>query len=493
MYIVPNPQTPSWSSPREVFWLLGGMTPGMTRETTAIANSIASICGCLMCLSIFQLPTISAILGLVVSCKMSCCSSSTSQRVSNAPCTKCTAWIGFGFACLTGFLCLLNGGGWLSSALPALQSYDECTAGQGRGQVTAVHCFGFARRRALSEGHRLASLSEDGLGSIAHDWAGAFALFMAKRGMSDADNNTSTAIATAALTPPSSALIPSSKAKANVGYARRKLSHANTVTPGCPSSRPCGTGRACFLYMCVYSWHSHSTYSSSIGICQDSSTCATCDDSCDHASDGDCDDGGPGSRYEWCSPGADCSDCGQRTVDEVSDTPGSGTGLSVWSSSPPPSPRPPPGSSYSGLFGSSDFAFGFIDERVDACADVVKFLESEKSHLSGSCVDVKAFIVLFVILGAVLVVVGILQLAMALCFMLVATKLQNLIHAARVRPGRGGPPVAEAQTEIAVAQGQPVVQAVAVAVPAQEHGAAVPMHQHGVAVPVQAHAVAAPV
>ena len=341
MYIVPNPQTPSWSSPREVFWLLGGMTPGMTRETTAIANSIASICGCLMCLSIFQLPTISAILGLVVSCKMSCCSSSTSQRVSNAPCTKCTAWIGFGFACLTGFLCLLNGGGWLSSALPALQSYDECTAGQGRGQVTAVHCFGFARRRALSEGHRLASLSEDGLGSIAHDWAGAFALFMAKRGMSDADNNTSTAIATAALTPPSSALIPSSKAKANVGYARRKLSHANTVTPGCPSSRPCGTGRACFLYTCVYSWHSHSTYSSSIGICQDSSTCATCDDSCDHASDGDCDDGGPGSRYEWCSPGADCSDCGQRTVDEVSDTPGSGTGLSVWSSSPPPSPRPP--------------------------------------------------------------------------------------------------------------------------------------------------------
>uniref|UniRef100_A0A7S4M2N9 Uncharacterized protein n=1 Tax=Prymnesium polylepis TaxID=72548 RepID=A0A7S4M2N9_9EUKA len=36
---------------------------------------------------------------------------------------------------------------------------------------------------------------------------------------------------------------------------------------------------------------------------------AACD-SCIHASDGECDDGGPGSAYSLCDTGTDCTDCG---------------------------------------------------------------------------------------------------------------------------------------------------------------------------------------
>ena len=43
-------------------------------------------------------------------------------------------------------------------------------------------------------------------------------------------------------------------------------------------------------------------------------------------SNGVCDDGGPGSEYDWCDLGSDCSDCGQR----------------CGYFPPPPSPRPPP-------------------------------------------------------------------------------------------------------------------------------------------------------
>ncbi|KAL1504076.1 hypothetical protein AB1Y20_010486 [Prymnesium parvum] len=41
-------------------------------------------------------------------------------------------------------------------------------------------------------------------------------------------------------------------------------------------------------------------------------TPAVCSDGCIHASDNDCDDGGPGAEYQVCSYGDDCSDCGKR-------------------------------------------------------------------------------------------------------------------------------------------------------------------------------------
>merc|ERR1712146_178612 len=43
-----------------------------------------------------------------------------------------------------------------------------------------------------------------------------------------------------------------------------------------------------------------------------------CLDTCarlDVVSDGECDDGGPGSEYDFCDFGTDCSDCGKERVD----------------------------------------------------------------------------------------------------------------------------------------------------------------------------------
>ena len=53
-----------------------------------------------------------------------------------------------------------------------------------------------------------------------------------------------------------------------------------------------------------------------------------CTSTCRLASNGDCDDGGPGSEFSVCAYGTDCEDCGART--------------SAWPPSPwPPSPWPP--------------------------------------------------------------------------------------------------------------------------------------------------------
>jgi len=41
---------------------------------------------------------------------------------------------------------------------------------------------------------------------------------------------------------------------------------------------------------------------------------AMCDNSCSHASDGYCDDGGFGAEYSACSAGTDCTDCGYTCV-----------------------------------------------------------------------------------------------------------------------------------------------------------------------------------
>ena len=48
-----------------------------------------------------------------------------------------------------------------------------------------------------------------------------------------------------------------------------------------------------------------------------------CTNSCRHANDGDCDDGGPGSDYDLCDYGTDCSDCGPRPAQQESDDSGS--------------------------------------------------------------------------------------------------------------------------------------------------------------------------
>ncbi len=46
-----------------------------------------------------------------------------------------------------------------------------------------------------------------------------------------------------------------------------------------------------------------------------------CDNTCEFAFDGDCDDGGPGSDFSSCELGTDCADCGARDVDEQPEPP----------------------------------------------------------------------------------------------------------------------------------------------------------------------------
>ncbi|MEC7988269.1 MAG: lamin tail domain-containing protein, partial [Myxococcota bacterium] len=44
----------------------------------------------------------------------------------------------------------------------------------------------------------------------------------------------------------------------------------------------------------------------------DAFTLGSCNDNCEYAGDGDCDDGGPFASYNLCDFGSDCSDCGPR-------------------------------------------------------------------------------------------------------------------------------------------------------------------------------------
>jgi hypothetical protein len=43
---------------------------------------------------------------------------------------------------------------------------------------------------------------------------------------------------------------------------------------------------------------------------------ALCENTCQYAFDGDCDDGGPNSDYSLCDCGTDCADCGEREVSD---------------------------------------------------------------------------------------------------------------------------------------------------------------------------------
>ena len=57
-----------------------------------------------------------------------------------------------------------------------------------------------------------------------------------------------------------------------------------------------------------------------------------CSNSCQYARDNDCDDGGSGSSYEYCSIGTDCADCGVRSISSTSALPEScafGSGVSM--------------------------------------------------------------------------------------------------------------------------------------------------------------------
>ena len=54
-----------------------------------------------------------------------------------------------------------------------------------------------------------------------------------------------------------------------------------------------------------------------------------CTNTCRHAHDGDCDDGGPDSDYDLCEYGTDCADCGPRPADEAPEDGASQVGVTA--------------------------------------------------------------------------------------------------------------------------------------------------------------------
>ena len=63
-----------------------------------------------------------------------------------------------------------------------------------------------------------------------------------------------------------------------------------------------------------------------------------CSNTCNYASDGECDDGGPGAEYGICAYGTECEDCGPRIFSPPAPPP-----LKVPLPSPPPTPPTVPG------------------------------------------------------------------------------------------------------------------------------------------------------
>ena len=70
-----------------------------------------------------------------------------------------------------------------------------------------------------------------------------------------------------------------------------------------------------------------------------------CTESCNYASDGDCDDGGPGSEYSSCQLGTDCTDCGLSDwagSSPMAALPPMAPSVPLTPSLPPSPPAPPP-------------------------------------------------------------------------------------------------------------------------------------------------------
>jgi hypothetical protein len=55
------------------------------------------------------------------------------------------------------------------------------------------------------------------------------------------------------------------------------------------------------------------------GFCEGTGSGILCEDTCDSATDGSCDDGGEGHDFATCELGTDCSDCGPRETGSTGD------------------------------------------------------------------------------------------------------------------------------------------------------------------------------
>jgi len=73
----------------------------------------------------------------------------------------------------------------------------------------------------------------------------------------------------------------------------------------------CGVGSDCSDCGSSSSSTTTSTSASSAASFATTASSSACSNSCEHASDGACDDGGPGSEFAACGIGDDCADCGR--------------------------------------------------------------------------------------------------------------------------------------------------------------------------------------
>ena len=112
----------------------------------------------------------------------------------------------------------------------------------------------------------------------------------------------------------------------------------------CPAAFPqCFTDGDCGLAACATTqctWQLNTNYVSRCAdgtgaTCTRSAASSGCLESCTYASDGTCDDGGPGAAYASCALGTDCTDCGVRVMPSPPPPP------PTQSASPPPMPTPP--------------------------------------------------------------------------------------------------------------------------------------------------------
>ena len=127
------------------------------------------------------------------------------------------------------------------------------------------------------------------------------------------------------------------------------------------TSSACDAGTSCGMCLMIETVCPSAATIAGLGRCDNPNANVACTNTCAYASDGECDDGGPGSEFATCVRGTDCFDCGVRQPLLDNGYCRGGTGLCGTSAtlnncgtddvyrmsyrmrpSPPPTPPPPP-------------------------------------------------------------------------------------------------------------------------------------------------------
>ncbi|MGB0638279.1 MAG: hypothetical protein ACPGTU_03030 [Myxococcota bacterium] len=145
-----------------------------------------------------------------------------------------------------------------------------------------------------------------------------------------------------------------------------------SIPYGSPS---CGYGKSGYYDTAYYygGYGGYDDYGDDDGSSSDGDP--LCNNDCEYAYDGDCDDGGAGSDYDYCEYGSDCADCGRRTErgsdDGGSDDGGSDDGGSDdGGSGDGGSSSTPYGCGYSGYFCWSLTGSEFDGQEESTCYEL---------------------------------------------------------------------------------------------------------------------------